>query len=127
MVGQKTAEAKATLEGEGIKPVTASLYLDVDALLTQLNPADTFFDHDKVEGVVALEGGKRLIISNDNDFGIAGAEAASVGSPNKYKLIAKIQPGLGTQDEGEYLEVNMAAMPAKTSSATVTIDVEEKH
>ncbi|MBN9621670.1 MAG: esterase-like activity of phytase family protein [Actinobacteria bacterium] len=127
VVGQKTAEAKATIEGEGIKPVSASLYLDVDALLTQLNPADTFFDHDKVEGVVALEGGKRLIISNDNDFGIAGAEAAPAGSPNKYKLVAKLLPGLGIQDEGEYLEVNVAALPAATSSTTVTINVGEAH
>lgn len=119
--------ALATIEGEGIKPVTASLYLDVDALLTQLNPADTFFDHDKVEGVVALEGGKRLIVSNDNDFGISGAEPAPVGSPDKYKLIAKLLPGLGVQDEGEYLEVNMSALPAKTSSATVTINVDQAH
>jgi hypothetical protein len=127
VVGQKTAEAKTTIEGEGIKPVGASLYLDLDALLTQLNPADTFFDHDKVEGVVALEGGRRLIISNDNDFGIAGAEAAPVGSPNKFKLIPKLLPGLGIQDEGEYLEVNMSALPAKTSSTTVTINVNEAH
>jgi hypothetical protein len=127
VVGQKTAEAKATIEGEGIKPVTASLYLDVDALLTQLNPADTFFDHDKVEGVVALEGGKRLIISNDNDFGISGAVANPEGSANKYKLVAKLLPGLGIQDEGEYLEVNMAALPAATSSTTVTINVNEAH
>jgi phytase-like protein/Big-like domain-containing protein len=127
VVGQKTAEAKGTIEGEGIKPVSASLYLDVDALLTQLNPADTFFDHDKVEGVVALEGGKRLIISNDNDFGISGAELAPAGSPNKYKLIAKLLPGLGIQDEGEYLEVNMSSLPAKTSSATVTINVDQAH
>ena len=77
--------------------------------------------------MVALEGGKRLIISNDNDFGIAGAEAAPVDSPNKYKLIAKVLPGLGIQDEGEYLEVNMASLPAKTSSTTVTLNVDEGH
>jgi hypothetical protein len=127
VVGQKTAEAKTTIEAEGIKPVSSSLYLDVDALLTQLTPADTFFDHDKVEGVVALEGGKRLIISNDNDFGVSGAVANPEGSANKYKLVAKILPGLGIQDEGEYLEVNMAALPAKTSSGTVTINVDQAH
>ena len=58
VLGQKTAEAKATLEADHIKPVSATLYLDIDQLLTQLNPSDAFFDHDKVEGVSALEGGE---------------------------------------------------------------------
>ncbi len=84
--GQKTAEAKATLEADHIKPVSSTLYLDVDQLLTQLNPTNAFYDHDKVEGVAALEGGKRIVISNDNDFGISGAEAAPAGSPYKWKL-----------------------------------------
>jgi hypothetical protein len=97
------------------------------ALLTQLNPADTFFEHDKVEGVVALEGGKRLIISNDNDFGISKAILNPVASGNKYKMEPKLLPGLGIQDEGEYLEVNMSALPAKTSSGTVTINVDQAH
>jgi hypothetical protein len=125
--GQKTAEAKATLEADHIKPVTSTLYLDIDALLTQLNPTDAFFDHDKVEGVSALEGGKRIVISNDNDFGISGAEPAPAGSPNKWKLIPKIQPSTHLQDDGEYLEINMSALPAQTSTATVTINVNEAH
>jgi hypothetical protein len=125
--GQKTAEAKATLEADHIKPVSATLYLDIDQLLTQLNPTNAFFDHDKVEGVSALEGGKRIVISNDNDFGISGAEAAPAGSPNKWKLIPKIQPSTGKQDDGEYLEINMSALPAQKSTATVTINVNEAH
>ena len=48
------------------------------------------------------------MISNDNDFGISGAEAAPEGSPNKWKLIPKIQPSTGKQDDGEYLEINMS-------------------
>jgi hypothetical protein len=127
VLGQKTPEAKATLEADHIKPVSATLYLDIDQLLTQLNPTDAFFDHDKVEGVSALEGGKRIVISNDNDFGISGAEAAPEGSPNKWKLIPKIQPSTGKQDDGEYLEINMSALPAQTSTATVTINVNEAH
>jgi hypothetical protein len=58
---------EVNLEADHIKPVSATLYLDIDQLLTQLNPTDAFFDHDKVEGVSALEGGKRIVISNDND------------------------------------------------------------
>jgi hypothetical protein len=77
--------------------------------------------------VSALEGGKRIVISNDNDFGISGAEAAPEGSPNKWKLIPKIQPSTGKQDDGEYLEINMSSLPAKTSTATVTINVSEAH
>jgi hypothetical protein len=127
VVGQNTATAKTTIEGEGIKPVSSSLFLDVDQLLTALNPTDAFFDHDKVEGVAALEGGKRIVISNDNDFGISGAEAAPAGSPNKWKLVTKVDPATGEQDSGEYLEVNMSALPAKTSTGTVTLNVTEAH
>jgi hypothetical protein len=125
--GEKTAEAKTTLEADHIKPVSSSLYLDMDQLLTQLNPSDAFFDHDKIEGVAALEGGRRIVISNDNDFGIAGAEAAPSTSPYKWKLVPKIQPSTGKQDDGEYLEIDMNALPARTSTATVTINVTEAH
>jgi hypothetical protein len=132
VLGEKTGEAKSTLEAAGIKPVSASLYLDVDALLTQLNPEDKFFDHDKVEGVVALEGGKRLIISNDNDFGISGVKGTTRNAAEEevlppWQLVPKLQEHTGKQDDGEYLEVNMAALPAKTSSTTVTINVNQAH
>jgi hypothetical protein len=125
--GQKTAEAKATLEADHIKPVTQTLYLDVDQLLTQLNPTNAFYDHDKVEGVAALEGGKRIVISNDNDFGISGAKASATESGLPWQLIPKIQPATGKQDDGEYLEINMSALPAQLSSTTVTLDVNEAH
>jgi Esterase-like activity of phytase/Bacterial Ig domain len=128
--GQKTAEAKETLEADHVKPVTSTLYLDVDKLLSELNPTDAFYDHDKVEGVAALEGGKRLILSNDNDFGISGVKGVlnpkgeEVGP---WTLVPKIQPSTGKQDDGEYLEVDMSALPAATSIATVTIHVNETH
>lgn len=125
--GQKTAEAKTTLEADGIKPAGSTLYLDVDQLLTQLNPTDAFFDHDKVEGVVALEGGKRIILSNDNDFGISEVEASGTESGLPWRLVPKIQPATGKQDDGEYLEINMSALPARTSSTTVTLNVTEGH
>ncbi len=128
--GQKTAEAKTTLEADHIKPVSSTLYLDVDKLLAELNPTDAFFDHDKVEGVAELEGGKRLILSNDNDFGISGvkgvlnAESKEVGP---WTLVPKIQPATGKVDDGEYLEIEMSSLPPKLSTATVTINVNEAH
>jgi hypothetical protein len=128
--GQTTAQSKATLEADHIKPVSATLFLDIDQLLTQLNPTDAFYDHDKVEGVAALEGGRRIVISNDNDFGISGVtgvtnEAGEEVGP--WTLVPKIQPSTGKQDDGEYLEINMSALPAQTSTATVTINVNEAH
>ncbi len=128
--GQKTAEAKETLEKDHITPLSSTLYLDVDKLLTELNPTNAFYDHDKVEGVAALEGGKRLILSNDNDFGISGVKGV-LNAENKevgpWTLIPKIQPATGKQDDGEYLEIEMSSVPPKTSTATVTINVNEAH
>jgi hypothetical protein len=121
--GQKTAEAKTTLEGDHIKLVSSSLFLDMDQLLTQLNPGDAFFDHDKIEGVAVLEGGKRIVISNDNDFGISAIK----NTTPPYELEAKIQPGTGKQDDGEYLEIEMGSLPAQTSTATVTLNVTAAH
>ncbi|HEX4752694.1 MAG TPA: esterase-like activity of phytase family protein [Solirubrobacterales bacterium] len=132
--GLKTAEAKATLEADHVKPVSATLFLDIDQLLTSLNPTDAFFDHDKVEGVAALEGGKRIVISNDSDFGISGVigttgpkNAAGEYTEAPWKLVPKIQPATGKQDDGEFLEINMAELPPKTSTATVTLHVTEAH
>jgi Esterase-like activity of phytase/Bacterial Ig domain len=130
LYGQKTAEAKETLEKDHITPLSSTLYLDVDKLLTELNPTNAFYDHDKVEGVAELEGGKRLILSNDNDFGISGVTGV-LNSENKevgpWTLVPKIQPATGKQDDGEYLEIDMSALPPQTSTATVTIDVNEAH
>jgi hypothetical protein len=125
--GQKTADATATLEADGIKPVSSSLYLDIDQLVTQLDPTNAFFDHDKVEGVVALEGGRRIILSNDNDFGISEVKASETASGLPWALVPKILPATGKQDDGEYLEIDMSSLPAKTSSATVTLNVTEGH
>ncbi|MFT3864918.1 MAG: esterase-like activity of phytase family protein [Solirubrobacterales bacterium] len=128
--GEKTAAARETLEADHIKPVSATLFLDIDELLIDLDPSGAFYDHDKVEGVVAFEGGRRIVISNDNDFGISGVtgvenEAGEEVGP--WTLVPKIDPATGKQDDGEYLEIDMSSLPAKTSSATVTIDVNEAH
>lgn len=44
-----------------------------------------------------------------------------------WKLVPKIDPATGKQDDGEYLEIDMSSLPARTSSATVTIEVNEAH
>ncbi|HEY1488569.1 MAG TPA: esterase-like activity of phytase family protein [Micromonosporaceae bacterium] len=116
---QDTADATATLAADGVKVVGKSLYLDLGGLLDQLNPTGAFFGHDKVEGVAALNGGKTIVVSNDSDFGLGGVANATP----PYTLTSKILPGTGTQDEGQYLEINMNRLPAGTSTATVTITV----
>jgi hypothetical protein len=118
-----TAGAQAILTSVGIRTVAKSLYLDVAGLLTTLDPQGRFFSHDKLEGVVALHGGQKLVISNDSDFGIDGV----TNSSPPFQLHAKDSPTTGRQDDGEFLEVDMAKLPAATSTATVTIDVQPKH
>lgn len=122
-VGQTTAEAAATFAKAGITTVKQSVYLDLDALLLSLEPQGRFFSHDKIEGVAALDGGQRLVISNDSDFGIAGI--ANAAPP--WLLQPKISPATGKQDDGEYLEIDTDQLPATSATATVTIHVTEAH
>jgi hypothetical protein len=71
-----------------------------------------------------VDHGREVVISNDSDFGIAGVTNAAP----PWQLEAKISPATGQQDDGEYLEINPAALAsgtsaAQTSTATVTIHV----
>jgi hypothetical protein len=113
-----TAEATSDLTGAGITPVRKTPGVDLGGLLTGLNPNGTFFGHDKIEGVASTDGGRTLVISNDSDFGIDGL--ANDAPP--FRLHAKTQPG-GGQDDGEFLEVDTAKLPAATSTARVTVTV----
>lgn len=113
------AAASATLASLGITPAAKKLTLDLGALLSTLNPAGTFFGHDKIEGVSALDGGSKLLISNDSDFGIA---AVQPGSRNPYLLQPKLLPD-GTQDDGGYLVVDLKQLPAQPATKTVNITV----
>jgi hypothetical protein len=82
-------------------------FLDLDGLLTSIDPKGTFFAHDKIEGVVALDGGRTLVISNDSDFGLEGAiSTAADGVSPPYALHAKITPA-GVQDDGQFLVVHL--------------------
>ena len=116
--GQDTPTSAITLAAAGITPVSKSLYLDVTALLTTLDPQARFFSHDKLEGVAVIDGGNKLVISNDSDFGIDGL----TNSVAPFQLHAKVSPVTGKQDDGEYLVIDLTQLPASVSSATVTIN-----
>jgi hypothetical protein len=117
--GQDTAAASATLTAAGITTVTQSVDLDLNALLLSLDARGQFYSHDKIEGVAALDGGREIVISNDSDFGISGV----TNSAPPWQLQAKISPATGQQDNGEYLVIDTARLPAVTRTATVKIQV----
>ncbi|MFS4092457.1 esterase-like activity of phytase family protein [Streptomyces sp. AF1A] len=115
-----TATATAVLKSAGITPVAKTLGLDLGGLVTSLDPTGGFFGHDKIEGVATTDGGRTIVVSNDSDFGVDGVSDSTPTPP--YALHAKILPN-GTQDDGEYLSVDTARLPARTGTATVTITV----
>lgn len=113
-----TADGIAALQKAGITAAVKKSNLDLNGLLAGLNPDGKFFGHDKIEGVATTDGGKTLYISNDSDFGLE----ASTGDQAPYGLKAKILPN-GVQDSGEILAVDTTKLPAKTQTATISIDV----
>ena len=119
VVGQNTATATTTLANSGITPVSKGLFLDISALLTTLDPQARFFSHDKLEGVSVIEGGTKLVISNDSDFGIDGITNTTA----PFQLRAKVSPATGKQDDGEYLVIDLTRLPASLDTATVTFSV----
>ena len=113
--GLTSADAATALTTLGITPVAkpATPYLDLDALLTSIDPSGAFFAHDKIEGVVARDGGRTLVISNDSDFGIDGATSgAADGISPPYALHAKFTPA-GVQDDGQFLVVHLNRLGSK--------------
>jgi len=116
-----TATATTALAAVGITPVTKTLDVDLGALLTKLDPTGGFFGHDKVEGVATTDGGRTLVVSNDNDFGIDGVSNASA----PWQLHAKLLPN-GTQDDGQYLAIDTTKLNDANSTATVSIFVTPK-
>ena len=94
-----TATTVAHLADAGITPVSSRVFLDVGALVTRTDPRGYFFGHDKVEGVAVLDRGRRLVISNDNDFGIDAVDETSASQGAPFTLHAKTLPD-GSQDDG---------------------------
>ncbi|WP_245741482.1 esterase-like activity of phytase family protein [Herbiconiux ginsengi] len=119
-VGAVTTDAAhAALTARGITPGAKSDYLNLTDTLAELSPEGTFFGHDKVEGIFPIDGGSKLFISNDSDFGLKGTVE---GETNPFVLDPKINAD-GTQDQGEYLEVDLTKLPATQTVTTVTITV----
>ncbi len=112
------AEAVEALRAAGIEVAAKTLKLDLDGLLTELNPKGEFFGHDKVEGVVTPDGGRTLIISNDSDYGLVGIDSDTAPFPLTPKTLAN-----GAQDSGAILVVDTEKLPAATQAATLSIDV----
>ena len=71
---------------------------------------------DPDERHAAIDGGRKLVISNDSDFGIAG----TTGSTAPFTLTPKVGPG-GTVDAGEFLVIDLTKLQDPTSTATVTL------
>jgi hypothetical protein len=103
-----TADSQTALAGVGITPVASKLFLDIGGLVTAVDADGKFFGHDKVEGVAVLDHGKRVILSNDSDFGID----ALANDTTPYQLHTKLQPN-GQQDTGELLDVDLTKVPAQ--------------
>ena len=118
LIGQDTDAAAATLRAHGITPVSKTLALDVGGLLDALDPRGRFFGHDKLEGLSVDADGRRIMLSNDSDFGIDVANRAP-----PFQLRPKINPPTGRRDTGEILIIDTAHLPANVSSATVTVEV----
>lgn len=96
-----SASATSALTTAGVTPVSKKLYLDLGALTDAAAPDGTFFDHDKIEGVAVLDGGRRIIVSNDSDFGIGD----SAGDAAPFGLVAKTRPD-GSVDDGQFLVID---------------------
>jgi Esterase-like activity of phytase len=103
-----TADSQTALAGVRIKPVASKLFLDIGGLVTAVDADGKFYGHDKVEGVAVLDHGKRVILSNDSDFGID----ALANDTAPYELHTKLQPN-GQQDTGELLDVDLTKVPAQ--------------
>jgi hypothetical protein len=123
LVGVSTdADAIAKLKSAGISVATKTLKLDVGALVRSLSSNGDFFGHDKIEGVIAADGGNTLILANDSDFGLAGLADGPGPLNPPFRLKPKTLPN-GTQDSGEILTVDTTQLPAKTESVKIRIKV----
>jgi len=120
-VGKAGTDAALTaLTSAGVDVAPKQRYLDVGALVSQLDPSGSFFAHDKVEGVATADGGRTLYLSNDDDFGI---DTVAVDPDGTWTVHQKVIPSTGKSDSGEILKVDTTRLPAVLKTVTVTIHV----
>jgi len=120
-VGKAGTDAALTaLTSAGVDVAQKQRYLDVGALVSQLDPSGSFFAHDKVEGVATADGGRTLYLSNDDDFGI---DTIAVDPDGTWTVHQKVIPSTGKSDSGEILKVDTTRLPAVLKTVTVTIHV----
>ena len=123
-----TNTALAALTAAGVHVAQKQPYLEVGALVSQLDPTGAFFGHDKIEGVATSDGGKTLYLSNDDDFGIDYIGDNGDANPlpdadGTWGVHQKILPSTGAEDDGELLKVDTTKLPAVLKTVTVTINV----
>jgi hypothetical protein len=115
-----TDTALAALTGAGVNVAQKQPYVNVGALVSQLDPAGEFFAHDKVEGVATADAGRTLYLSNDDDFGI---DTIAVDPDGTWTVHQKVLPPTGSTDNGEILKVDTTKLPAVLKTVTVTVHV----
>lgn len=115
--GMSTSEAREVLAAAGVRVAEKRLEVDVLALLEGLDPRGRIFAHDKLEGLAVIDGGRRVVIANDSDFGV---DAPSAG---EGRIAPKRAPTTGDVDFGEVLWIDLARLPATTRESEVRVRV----
>jgi hypothetical protein len=119
---QNSATCRATLLANGITPVGKTLVFDILGESAAIGMLGSLYPHDKVEGMALVDGGRTLVMSNDDDFGVnAGATTFSVVP----KAIPTL-PGTPT-DFTQLLFVDLPNLPAHARTAPVHVTVEGPH
>ena len=77
-------------------------------------PDGSFFGHDKVEGVAVLDGGRRVVISNDSDFGI---DALANAAP-PYQLHTRRCSPTASRTPASCSTVDLTKVPAAVQVAS---------
>jgi len=117
--GQSAAQTRATLVAVGVTPAAKTLVVDLLAEFANTGRLGTLYPHDKIEGMQVIDGGRRLVLSNDDDFGVAPGSTP-------FSVVPKVEPAVpGAPTDGtQLLFVDLQNLPARPATATVQIDVE---
>jgi hypothetical protein len=115
---QNAATCRATLLANGVTCVTKSLFVDLIAEANSIGMLGTLYPHDKVEGISLVDAGRRLVFSNDDDFGVTAG-------PTIFSVVPKIIPTLpaGTADFTQLLFVDLTNLPASSHVTSAVVNV----